>query len=443
MSVLRQLGTVSPPPEDRLARADLDEVVQAVLARLADLTPAPSPGRDGDTPPPAASQEQVEAVLEDILQARSRAYTRTEREAILRAVRDEMGGYGPLDPLLRDPSITEIMVNGPYDVYVERHGRIERTPTRFRDASHVLQVVQRILAPLGRRVDEGSPMVDARLPSGARVNVVVPPVAVRGVTITIRKFSPDAYRLEDLVARGTLSPEMAAFLRACVQAGLNIVVSGGTGSGKTTTLNALSALIPSHQRIVTIEDAAELHLQQEHVVTLEARPPNVEGKGEITIRQLVINALRMRPDRIIVGEVRGGEALDMLQAMNTGHEGCMTTAHANSPRDLLSRLETMVLLAGTELPVRAIRHQIVAAVDLIVHQHRDRDGHRRVESITEVTGMEGDTITLQDLFVYAPPPHDPKGKPRFRATGILPRFLDRLEAQGHKVRHLLALEANP
>jgi pilus assembly protein CpaF len=427
VSVLRRLGPPpvggapdgAPPPA---AAAEVDAVVREVLRRLADEAADPhGPG--------------VEEMVDQVLAEAARTYTRAEREAIVAAARDEAGGYGPLDPLLRDPGVTEIMVNAPGEVYVERDGRIQRSPVRFRDQAHVLQVVERILAPLGRRVDESSPMVDARLPSGARVNVVVPPVSVRGVAVTIRKFAPDAYRMRDLVAAGTLSPEMAAFLQAAVDARLNIVVSGGTGSGKTTMLNALSSFIPADQRIVTIEDAAELKLQQEHVVSLEARPANVEGRGEVTIRQLVINALRMRPDRIIVGEVRGGEALDMLQAMNTGHDGSLTTAHANSPRDLLSRLETMVLMSGAELPLRAIRQQIVAAVDLIVHQRRDRDGRRRVESITEVVGMEGDTITLQDLFAYAPPPGG--GAARFAPTGLLPKALDRLEAGGRRVRHLL------
>lgn len=444
MSVLRRLGPAGGPrlqdPEPRSqARADLDAIVQSVLRALGEAA--------GDPQMEGAALEQVEAFVDQALGERTRSFTRAEREAVLIAVRDEAGGYGPLDPLLRDATVTEVMVNGPAEIYVEREGRIERTDVRFRDSAHVLQVVERILAPLGRRVDESSPMVDARLLTGARVNVVVPPVAVRGVTVTIRKFSPGAYRIADLVEAGTLSPEMAAFLEAAVDARLNIVVSGGTGSGKTTTLNALSSFIPDHQRIVTIEDAAELHLQQDHVVSLEARPANVEGRGEVTIRQLVINALRMRPDRIIVGEVRGGEALDMLQAMNTGHDGSLTTAHANAPRDLLSRLETMVLLSGAELPLRAIRQQIVAAVDLIVHQRRGRDGRRRIECITEVTGMEGDTITLQDLFTYAADPAqtDPGRSggsmptvrhSHFRCTGLPPKNLDRIELSGHHIRHL-------
>ena len=402
--------------------------MQSVLRRLADEA------GDGGVMDGTRLEEALDAVLGE----QPRVYARAERDAILTAVRDEAGGYGPLDPLLRDNEVNEIMVNTPQEVYVERRGHIERAQVRFRDQAHVLQVVERILAPLGRRVDESSPMVDARLPSGARVNVIVPPVAVRGVTVTIRKFAPDAYRMTDLVQAGTLSAEMAAFLEAAVDARLNIVVSGGTGSGKTTMLNALSSFIPTDQRIVTIEDAAELHLQQEHVVSLEARPANAEGRGEVVIRQLVINALRMRPDRIIVGEVRGGEALDMLQAMNTGHDGSLTTAHANTPRDLLSRLETMVLLSGAELPLRAIRQQIVAAIDLIVHVRRGRDGRRRVDCIAEVTGMEGDTITMQDVFLRGGPggrPDDGLG-PRFVPAPVPPQCLERLEAAGHRLRHL-------
>jgi pilus assembly protein CpaF len=433
MSVLRRLAVPAGVEAGAAlgpSRDSVDQIVHTVLRRLADEAAEGGAAFEG---------ERLERALDAVLGEQPRAYTRAERDAILTAVRDEAGGYGPLDPLLRDGDVTEIMVNAPQEVYVERRGRIERTSVRFRDQAHVLQVVERILAPLGRRVDESSPMVDARLPSGARVNVIVPPVAVRGVAVTIRKFAPDAYRMVDLVQAGTLSAEMAAFLEAAVDSRLNVVVSGGTGSGKTTMLNALSSFIPADQRIVTIEDAAELHLQQDHVVSLEARPANAEGRGEVVIRQLVINALRMRPDRIIVGEVRGGEALDMLQAMNTGHDGSLTTAHANSPRDLLSRLETMVLLSGAELPLRAIRQQIVAAVDLIVHVRRGRDGRRRVESVTEVTGMEGETITTQDVFARTAASgrgEDAAGGGRFTPAPVPPRCLDRLEASGHRLRHL-------
>jgi pilus assembly protein CpaF len=333
---------------------------------------------------------------------------------------------------LNDETITEIMVNGPNQVYVERSGKLERTDVVFRSDEHVLHIIEKIVAPLGRRIDESSPMVDARLPDGSRVNAVIPPISLVGPSITIRKFAKDPFTIDDLINFGTLSLEMAAFLEAAVKARLNVVVSGGTGSGKTTTLNVLSSFIPEGERIVTIEDAAELQLSQEHVVSLETRPANIEGKGAITIRDLVRNSLRMRPERIIVGEVRSGEALDMLQAMNTGHDGSLTTGHANSPRDMLSRLETMVLMAGMDLPVRAIREQIASAIDLIVQQSRLRDGSRKITHITEVQGMEGDVIVLQDLFVYEQRGIDSSGKclGTFRSTGIRPRAIQKLEAAG-------------
>lgn len=362
--------------------------------------------------------------------------SRAERQRIAGDVLDEILGYGPITPLLNDPEVTEIMVNGPHQVYVERYGRLEKTDVSFRDAAHVMRVIEKIVAPIGRRVDESMPMVDARLPDGSRVNVIIPPLALNGPTITIRKFYRERLGINDLMRLGTLTPEMARFLEACVRGRLNIIVSGGTGSGKTTTLNVLSSFIPADERIVTIEDAAELQLQQEHVVTLESRPPNIEGKGQITIRDLVRNALRMRPDRIIVGEVRGGEALDMLQAMNTGHEGSLSTVHANSPRDALARIETMVLMAGMDLPVRAIREQIAAAIDLIVHQSRLKDGSRRITHITEVQGLEGQVILLQDLFVFRQ-----RGVQQerivgdFAPTGIRPKFVDRLEARGINLPH--------
>lgn len=357
--------------------------------------------------------------------------SRGDRQRIASDVIDEVLGLGPITPLLRDPEITEIMVNGPYRVYVERDGRIERTAITFRDAGHVMRVIERIVTSVGRRVDESMPMVDARLADGSRVNVIIPPLALNGPTVTIRKFYRDRPGMSDLIRLGTLTPEMARFVEACVRGRLNIIVSGGTGSGKTTTLNVFSSFIPPDERIITIEDAAELQLQQEHVVTLESRPPNIEGRGQITIRDLVRNTLRMRPDRIIVGEVRGGEALDMLQAMNTGHEGSLSTVHANSPRDALARLETMVMMAGMDLPVRAIREQIASAINLIVHQARLKDGSRRITHITEVQGMEGQVILLQDLFVFRQ-----KGVQYnrivgdFTATGIRPRFIDKLDARG-------------
>jgi pilus assembly protein CpaF len=342
---------------------------------------------------------------------------------------DEIKGFGPIQPLLDDDAISEIMINGPRQVFVERAGRLEPARAVFRDEQHLRQIMEKMLASSGRRVDERSPMVDARLPDGSRLNAVIRPIALHGDSVTIRKFAKDPFTLPQLVERRTLSEAMATFLDAAVRGRVSIVVSGGTGSGKTTTLNALSASIPDHERIITIEDAAELQLQQEHKVTLEARPPNIEGQGEISIRALVRNALRMRPDRILVGEVRGGEALDMLQAMNTGHEGSLTTAHANSPRDCLSRLETMVLMAGTELPLAAIRQQIASAVDLIVQQARMPDGKRRIVQITEVVGMEGGTIVTQDLFNYDPG-EEAAGFDPFVPTGIRPQCLAQMERNG-------------
>lgn len=375
---------------------------------------------------------EVEAVASKVLDEEPLPLMRSERAQVISEVLDDVLGFGPITPLLEDDSVTEIMVNGPDKVYVERDGRIERARVSFRSADHVMHIIERIVSPLGRRIDEASPMVDARLPDGSRVNAVIPPISLVGPCITIRKFAREPFTIDDLVRFGTLTREMAQFLEACVKARLNIVVSGGTGSGKTTTLNVLSSFIPHDERIVTIEDAAELQLRQEHVVTLEARPPNLEGKGAITIRDLVRNALRMRPDRIVVGEVRSGEALDMLQAMNTGHDGSLTTGHANSPRDMLARLETMVLMAGMDLPLRAIREQISSAIDLIVHQARLRDGSRKITHLTEVQGMEGDVITMQDIYVFEQTGVDEQGRVigRFKATGIRPKFLERFEAMG-------------
>lgn len=357
---------------------------------------------------------------------------RGSRTAIVADVLDEMLGLGPIEPLLKDETVTEIMINGPKHIFIERLGKLHLTKVQFHDNAHLMNIIDRIIAPLGRRLDESSPLVDARLADGSRVNVIIPPLSLNGPCMTIRKFTKNPLSIENLIGFGSLSEDMAGFLRASVAARLNIIVAGGTGSGKTTTLNVLSSFVPADERIVTIEDAAELQLMQEHVVTLESRPPNIEGSGQITIRDLVRNALRMRPDRIIVGEVRSGEALDMLQAMNTGHDGSLTTAHANSPRDVLSRIETMVLMAGMDLPVKAIREQISSAVDLIIQQSRIRDGSRKITYITEVQNMEGDVIILQDLFRFVQTGFDDKGKVlgHFESTGIRPRFMDKFETNG-------------
>lgn len=380
--------------------------------------------------------DQVDAIIsryfERVLANDPFAVPLGERAHIVAEIRDEMLGLGPIEPLLKDDSITEIMINGPQHIFVERLGKLQLTDVRFHDDAHLMHIIERILTPIGRRIDESSPLVDARLEDGSRVNVIIPPLALLGPCVTIRKFSKKPFSVENLIAFGTLDEKMAIFLRACVKARINILVSGGTGSGKTTSLNVLSSFIPNDERIVTIEDAAELRLQQDHVVTLESRPANLEGKGAITIRDLVRNALRMRPDRIIVGEVRGGEALDMLQAMNTGHDGSLTTAHANSPRDALSRLETMVLMSGLDLPVRAIREQVSSAIDLVVQQSRIRDGSRKITYITEVQHMEGNTITTQDIFRYQQTGLDEDGKAvgHFDCTGLQPSFLDKFRQNG-------------
>ena len=380
-------------------------------------------------------RKHIEQFVESIIETDANYIPRLDRMRIADEIFDEVAGYGPITPLLNDPQISEIMVNGPDQIYIERNGQLELSDVFFRDNDHVMNIIDRIVSPIGRRIDESMPMVDARLPDGSRVNAIIPPLSLTGPVITIRKFFADPLMIEDLIEFNTLTSEMAQFIEACVKARLNTVVSGGTGSGKTTTLNVLSSFIPINERIVTIEDAAELALHQPHVVTLESRPPNIEGKGAITIRDLVRNALRMRPDRIIVGEVRSGEALDMLQAMNTGHDGSLTTGHANTPRDMLSRLETMVLMAGMDLPIRAIREQISSAIDLIIHQSRLRDGSRRITHITEVQGMEGDVIVLQDLFNYIQTGIDQDGKVKgeFKPSGIRPKFIERLEISGYKL----------
>lgn len=381
-------------------------------------------------------KQEIMYMIEDLVEKDSLDLPKVERMMIVKEIYDEVSGLGPLEPLLSDPEITEIMVNGPKRVYIEKKGKILETNVKFRDDRHVMHIINRIVSPIGRRVDESSPMVDARLKDGSRVNAIIPPISLVGPTLTIRKFAKDPITNKDLLQFNSINGQMMAFLEACVKGKLNIMVSGGTGSGKTTFLNVLSGYIPESERIVTIEDAAELQLKQHHVITLEARPANTEGSGAITIRDLVRNSLRMRPDRIIVGEVRSGEALDMLQAMNTGHDGSIATGHANSPRELMSRLETMVLMAGIELPVKAIREQISSAVDLVVHQERMKDGSRKIVNITEVVGMEGDIITLQDIFVYKQTGVDNQGniKGSFKATGVVPSFIDKLTTSGILVK---------
>jgi pilus assembly protein CpaF len=380
--------------------------------------------------------EQVTRTVTEELTLDKTPLSREERRELVRQITDDILGYGPLEPFLRDDTITEVMVNNFDRIYIEREGKIERTSTTFADNAHLLRIIDKIVSQIGRRIDEASPMVDARLPDGSRVNAIIPPLALKGPTLTIRKFSRDPYTMDDLITFGSLSAKSAQFLAQCVRGKLNVLISGGTGTGKTTTLNALSAFVPGDERIVTIEDAAELQLQQDHVITLEARPPNIEGQGEVRIRELVRNALRMRPDRIIVGEVRGPETLDMLQAMNTGHEGSLTTIHANSPRDALSRLETLVMTAGVELPHRAIREQIASAFDLLVQISRLVDGTRKVTHVTEVLRMESDVITLQDIFVAKPPdedaPHAQRGKllTPLQCVGLKPHFLEKLAANG-------------
>lgn len=422
--------------QDMAAERSYQEVKQRIHQRIVDeMTPEEQLMLTSVHQDP----HQVETLITDycqrVLDENPFAIPQGEKPRLIADIRDEVLGLGPIEALRKDDAITEIMVNGPRQVFVERMGKLELTDAKFHDTAHLMNIIERILTPLGRRVDESSPLVDARLEDGSRVNIIIPPLSLVGPCLTIRKFSKTPLSVDNLISFGTMDEKMATFLRACVKARINILVSGGTGSGKTTTLNVISSFIPEGERIVTIEDAAELRLQQQHVVTLEARPANLEGRGAITIRDLVRNALRMRPDRIIVGEVRTGEALDMLQAMNTGHDGSLTTAHANSPRDVLSRLETMVMMSGLELPERAIREQISSAIDLIIHQARLRDGSRKITYITEVQKMEGTTITTQDIFRFEQTGFDSNGKilGHFVPTGLQPSFLEKFEISGIKL----------
>src|SRR5579872_5413106 len=392
------------------------------LSRVSDL--------DGDT-----LRREIRLVVERLCDTENPLLNRMERERLIDEVLDETFGFGPLEALLKDPTISDILVNGPHKIYVERRGKLEKTDIKFRDNEHLLQIIDRIVSKIGRRVDETSPMVDARLPDGSRVNAIIPPLALDGPSVSIRRFGANPLKLEDLLNFKAFTPEMAMLMEACIKARLNIIISGGTGCGKTTLLNTLSSFIPHDERIVTIEDAAELQLQQDHIVRLETRPANIEGKGAVSTRDLVRNALRMRPERIIIGECRGGEALDMLQAMNTGHAGSMTTLHANQPRDAQARLETMIMMAGMELPIKAMRQQIASAVDVIIQANRLQGGPRKVTSITEVLNMEQDVIIMQEVFRYKQLGIDQNGRAygQFEATGVRPTFINRLESKGVKL----------
>jgi pilus assembly protein CpaF len=416
----RQNGTKSFEELKRLIHGKLVEKLD--LSRVSDL--------EGET-----LRREIRLVVERLCDTENPLLNRMERERLIDEVLDETFGFGPLEVLLKDPTISDILINGPKKIYVERRGKMEKSDVTFRDNDHLLQIIDRIVSKVGRRVDETSPMVDARLPDGSRVNAIIPPLALDGASVSIRRFGTNPLKLEDLLNYKAFTPEMAMLMEACIKARLNIVISGGTGCGKTTLLNTLSSFIPHEERIVTIEDAAELQLQQDHIVRLETRPPNIENKGSVTTRDLVRNALRMRPERIIIGECRGGESLDMLQAMNTGHAGSMTTLHANTPRDAQARLETMIMMAGMELPIKAMRQQISSAVDLIIQANRLQGGPRKVTQITEVMNMEQDMIIMQDIFRYKQLGIDQNGRAfgQFEATGVRPTFVQRLEASGIKL----------
>ncbi len=427
----RQAAVATAPARPSAARepdqAKTAEIRRKVQERLVEtLDPR------ADTNNTALIQRQVDELLSGVLDGEGVVMGRQERARLLEVILHDITGLGPLEDLLAETDISEIMVNGPKQIYVERKGKLTKVPTTFLNDEHAARIIDRIIAPLGRRVDESSPMVDARLKDGSRVNVIIRPISLLGPVITIRKFAKERITIDDMIRFGTVTREMADLLNACIKARLNVVVAGGTGSGKTTTLNILSGFIPDDERIVTVENAAELQLRQDHVVTLESRPPSVEGTGEVTMMDLIVNSLRMRPDRVIVGECRGGETLAMLQAMNTGHDGSLTTLHANTPRDAISRIETMCMMAGMDLPIKAIREQTSSAVDLIVQQSRLKDGSRKIINITEVVGMEGDNIQLQDIFVFEQTGVDERGKivGRLRPTGVRPRFIEKFEAYG-------------
>jgi pilus assembly protein CpaF len=408
---------------DELKRIIHNKLVDKLdLSRVSDLA--------GDT-----LRREIRLVVERLCDTENPLLNRVERERLIDEVLDETFGFGPLEALLKDPTISDILVNGPHKIFVERRGKLEKTDVKFRDNEHLLQIIDRIVSKVGRRVDETSPMVDARLPDGSRVNAIIPPLALDGPTMSVRRFGANPLKLEDLLNYKAFTPEMAMLMEACIKARLNIIISGGTGCGKTTLLNTLSSFIPHDERVITIEDAAELQLQQDHVVRLETRPANIEGKGRIDTRDLVRNALRMRPERIIVGECRGAEALDMLQAMNTGHAGSMTTLHANTTRDAQSRLETMIMMAGMELPIKAMRQQISSAVDIIIQANRLQGGPRKITSISEVLGMEGDVIIMQEIFRFKQLGIDQNGRSygQFEASGVRPGFIPRLEAAGIKL----------
>src|SRR5262252_1667631 len=413
---------------DRQANKSFEELKRLIHSKLVDkLDLSRVSDLEGDT-----LRREIRLVVERLCDTENPLLNRMERERLIDEVLDETFGFGPLEVLLKDPTISDILVNGPHKVYVERRGKLEKSDVLFRDSDHLLQIIDRIVSKVGRRVDETSPMVDARLPDGSRVNAVIPPIALDGPSLSIRRFGSNPLKLEDLLNFKALTPEMVMLLEGSIKARLNMIIAGGTGSGKTTLLNTLSSFIPNHERIVTIEDAAELQLQQEHVVRLETRPPNIEGKGAITATDLVKNALRMRPERIIIGECRGAETLDMLQAMNTGHDGSLTTLHANTPRDAIARLETMVMMSGFELPIKAMRQQMSSAVNILIQANRLQGGIRRVTSITEVVGMEQDTVVMQDIYKYVQEGIDETGRARghFESTGIRPSFMNKLEAAG-------------